>query len=82
MSYLNNTQLDEIINYLELRNITFQIDFDKTYYLDNQNVLVIIINNLIYKFILTNNNLTLYYNNYNITGYNNIINYLNNNIYQ
>ncbi len=82
MSYLNNTQLDEIINYLELRNITFQIDFDKTYYLDNQNVLTIIINNLIYKFILTNNNLTLYYNNYNITGYNNIINYLNNNIYQ
>lgn len=82
MSYLNNTQLDNIIDYLDLRNITYQIDFDKTYYLDNQNVLVIIINNLIYKFILTNNNLTLYYNNYNITGYNNIINYLNNNIYQ
>jgi hypothetical protein len=80
-SYLSNTQLDDIIDYLEFKDITYQIDFDKTYYSDNENVLVININNIIYKFILSNNNIILYYNNYNIVGYNNIINYLSNNVY-
>ena len=77
-THLHNTSaISSIIEFFKLRNIRYEIDDSRSYYTNGEDVLVIVVDEITYKFVETNSNMQnvmmIYNDNSPVTGLNNII---------